>query len=168
MILSGDLAEIYGVEPKRLNQAVRRNAARFPADFMFRLTLAETRDVARLRSQIVTLDNRTADAREASRAAHARGAFAKYPPLAFTEHGAIMVATVLNSPKAVRMSVFVVRAFVRLRRQLAGHAELAKRLGAVARRVARHDRELRAVINALRGLLEAPPDDPRPTIGFVR
>ena len=93
-------AKIYGVAPRVLNQAVKRNAERFPPDFAFRLRGHEAAEIRRSRSQSVTLK---------------RGAHVKYPPLAFTEHGAIMAATVLNSRRAVQMSIFVVRAFLRLR-----------------------------------------------------
>ncbi|HXG98770.1 MAG TPA: ORF6N domain-containing protein [Gemmatimonadales bacterium] len=99
-ILSSDLAPIYGVQPKVLNQAVKRNAERFPPDFAFRLSKDDMTAIRRSRSQSVTLK---------------RGAHVKYAPLAFTEHGALMAATVLNSRRAVQMSIFVVRAFLRLR-----------------------------------------------------
>ena len=97
-MLAADLAAVYGVETRALNQAVRRNTARFPEDFVFRLTRAEGEVVMRSRSQIVILK---------------RGRNIKYAPLAFTEHGAIMAAAVLNSQRAIEMSVFVVRAFLR-------------------------------------------------------
>ena len=97
-----------------------------------------------------------------------RGANVKYAPIAFTEHGALMAATVLNSPRAVQMSVFVVRAFLRLRQLVAGHARLAEKLTRLERRVSAHDSELKAIITALRDLLD-PPDPPPPRrIGFVR
>lgn len=99
VILSSDLARIYGVEPRVLNQAVKRNAQRFPPDFAIRLRREEVTELRRLRSQSVILK---------------RGTHLKYPPLAFTEHGAIMAATILNSRRAIQMSIFVVRAFRRL------------------------------------------------------
>ena len=102
VLLDLDLAALYGTTTKALNQAVKRNRNRFPADFVVRLTKDEAEAVARSRSQSVILN---------------RGANIKYPPLGFTEHGAIMAATVLNSPRAVRMSIFVVRAFLRVRRR---------------------------------------------------
>ena len=147
VILSSDLARIYAVTPKALNQAVKRNAERFPPDFAFRLSRDEVAGVRRLRSQSVTLK---------------RGAHVKYPPLAFTEHGAIMAATVLNSRRAVQMSIFVVRAFLRLREWVAGQAELSARLTQLERRVGKHDHELKAIIQAIRQLIEAPerPVDP--------
>ena len=105
VMLDADLARLYGVSTKAFNQAVRRNRGRFPADFLLELT---NQEVARLRSQIVTLKT-------------GRGEHRKYQQLAFTEHGAIMAATILNSPRAEQMSVYVVRAFVKLRESLAAH-----------------------------------------------
>jgi hypothetical protein len=151
VILSSDLARIYGVEPKVLNQAVKRNVERFPPDFAIRLSRGEVAELRRLRSQSVTLK---------------RGAHVKYPPLAFTEHGAIMAATVLNSRRAVQMSIFVVRAFLRLREWVAGQAELSRRLTHLERRVGEHDHELRAIIQAVRQLLQPPGPLRRRRIGF--
>ena len=151
VILSSDLAQVYEVEPKALNQAVKRNQERFPLDFAFRLTRSEAEAIRRSRSQTVTLK---------------RGKNLKYRPLAFTEHGAIMAASVLNSPKAVAMSVFVVRAFLRLRSWVAAQSDLAARLVELERRVGAHDRELRDIILAIRALIQ-PPDRPvRKRIGF--
>jgi hypothetical protein len=109
-ILSSDLAEIHGVEPRALNQAVKRNRSRFPSDFAFRLTRAEAIEAQRSRSHSVILK---------------RSQNIKFLPLAFTEHGAIMAATVLNSQRAVHMSIFVVRAFLRLRAWIADQAALS-------------------------------------------
>ena len=122
-LLDTDLAALYGVTTKRLNQQVRRNIERFPKDFIFTLN---DQDLAALRLQIATLKP-------------GRGAHRKYPPMAFTEHGAIMAATVLNSPRAVQMSVYVVRAFVKLRQLLASNTELARRLHTLERSVAAPD-----------------------------
>jgi hypothetical protein len=97
VILDADLADVYAVPTKRLNEQVKRNADRFPEDFLFQLTREEAKEMQRSRSQITTLK---------------RGQNLKYLPFAFTEHGAIMAATILNSPEAVAMSVFVVRAFL--------------------------------------------------------
>ena len=151
VILDADLATIYGVEPRVLNQARRRNAERFPEDFAFQLTLKEADDVRRSRSQIVILK---------------RGQNVKYRPWAFTEHGAMMAASVLNSPRAVEASVYVVRAFVRLRDFARSHAELAKQLAALEGRVTGHDKDLRQVLAGLRHLLEMP-GKPRRPIGFA-
>ena len=152
MILDVDLAAIYGVETRALNQAVKRNAERFPEDFAFRLTLDEVEKIRGSRSQSVILK---------------RGQNVKYRPWAFTEHGAIMAASVLNSARAVEMSVYVVRAFVRLRDLARTHAELAKQLAALERRVTGHDDELKQVLAALRHLL-APSAALRRPIGFGR
>ena len=115
VLLDAELAALYGVTTKRFNQQVQRNLERFPEDFMFQLT---DHEVASLRLQIVTLDIH----------AGGRGRHRKYRPYAFTEHGAIMAASILNSPRAIETSVYVVRAFVRLRELLASNTELARRL----------------------------------------
>jgi len=153
VILSSDPAEIYGVETRTLNQAAKRSADRFPPDFAFRLTRDEAMEVRRSRSQPVILK---------------RGENIKYLPLAFTEHGAIMAATVLNSRRAVHMSIFVVRAFLRLREWVAGQAELSARLAQLERRVGAHDHELRAIIQAIRDLVQPREEIPRRKIGFGR
>ena len=189
VILSANLARVYGVPTKALNQAVRRNSDRFPADFVFRLTLDEARDLAGLKSQSVTLEDSTGGTDPNSRSQSVTlssrrtepseilrsqsvtlgwGANVKYAPLAFTEHGAVMAATVLNSPRAVQMSVFVVRAFLHLRSLVAGQSELAAKLATLERRVTGHDHELKAVITALRELVRLPDEPPRRRIGFTR
>jgi ORF6N domain len=141
VLLDSDLAVLYGVTTKRLNEQVRRNADRFPADFAFRLTEEET---ASLRSHFATLDA-------------GRGKYSKYRPWAFTEHGAIMAASILSSPRAVEMTVYVVRAFVRLRRVLASHVELARELDELKRSVAHLDadtkRQFDQVYEAILGLM---------------
>lgn len=148
VILDRDLADIYGVPTKALNQAVKRNEDRFPDDFVFRLTTTEFTD---LKSQFVTSNP-------------GRGGTRK-PPLAFTEHGAIMAATILNSPRAVEMSIFVVRAFVRIRELAEQHSEIARRLTALEQKVAGHDTDLQEMFAALRSLL-SPPHGPKRRIGF--
>ena len=150
MILDTDLAPIYGVPTKRLNQAVKRNAKRFPPDFLFQLTAEESNS---LRSQIVTLKS-------------GRGQHRKFLPYAFTENGAIMAANVLNSPEAVRMSVFVVRAFVQMRDLLGSTKELAKQLAALEKKLtARLDEHEVAIVEVLRRVMEIldpPPPPPEP------
>ncbi len=141
---------VYDIPVKTLNQAVKRNSERFPADFMFQLTAEEAKA---LRSQIVTLEG------------GGRGQHRKYLPYVFTEHGALMAASVLNSSRAVQMSLYVVRAFLRLREWVAGQAELVAKLAEVERRVAGHDQELKLIIRAVRQLM-VPPDGPRRRIGF--
>lgn len=148
VILDSDLAELYGVPVRQLNQAVKRNRERFPADFMFQLTVKE-HEV--LRSQIVI-------------SKEGRGG-RRHPPYAFTEHGAIMAATVLNSQKAVEMSVFVVRAFVRLREMLTANRQLAAKIGELERKLETHDTAIQELIEAIKELM-VPPDGPRGKIGF--
>ena len=144
VMLDNDLAELYGVETKVLNQAVKRNATRFPPDFMFQLTAGEWES---LRSQFVTLK---------------RGEHRKYLPYAFTEHGALMLANVLNSERAAQTSVMVVRAFVRLRQMLASNAELARKLAALENK---YDAQFKVVFDAIRQLM-SPPEPKRREIGF--
>ena len=144
VILDSDLAALYGVTAKRLNEQVKRNQKRFPEDFCFQLTLAET---GRSRSQFATLK---------------RGHKIKYLPYAFTEHGAIMAANVLRSERAEEMSVAVVRAFVRLRRMALSVESLARKVAALENK---YDASFSAVFDAIRDLME-PPDPPRKRIGF--
>lgn len=155
VILDADLATLYGVETKRLNEQVRRNSERFPADFMFALDQEEWEA---LRSQFATLKT-------------GRGQHRKYLPYVFTEHGAIMAATVLNSPRAVEVSIYVVRAFVQLRELLAGHKELAKRLDQLEARMERklltHDQAIAGILDAIRQLMVPPPAAKKRPIGFV-
>ena len=143
-MLDSDLAELYGVETKRLNEQVRRNPNRFPPDFMFQLTAEEWES---LRSQFATLK---------------RGEHRKYLPYAFTEHGALMLANVLNSERAAQTSVMVVRAFVRLRQMLASNAELARKLDAMEKK---YDAQFKVVFDAIRQLM-SPPEPKRREIGF--
>jgi hypothetical protein len=147
VMIDADLAELYGVETRTLNQAVKRNAVRFPKDFMFQLTTGEKTEV------ITNCDHLR------------RLKFAHSLPYAFTEHGAIMVATVLNSPKAVSMSVFVVRAFVQMREQIAANATTLKRLAQIDRTLLEHDSSLFDLYEKLLPLLR-PPDTPKRRIGF--
>jgi hypothetical protein len=148
VMLDADLAKLYGVETKVLNQAVRRNAERFPADFMFALDKEET---TRLRSQNVTL-NRSG-----------RGQHPKYPPRAFTEHGVAMLSSVLRSSRAVAVNIEIMRAFVRLRQLLSTHADLALKLEALEQK---YDGQFRLVFDAIRQLMAAPPEKERARIGF--
>jgi phage regulator Rha-like protein len=153
VLMDADLAIIYGVETKVLNQAVKRNQERFPGDFIFRLTGAEAEELRRSRSQFVTLK---------------RGQNVKYQPYAFTEHGALMTAMVLSSPQAVAMSVYVVRAFTQMREQLAANVEILKRLAEIDKTLLEHDAGLRDVYHRLLPLLAPPPEKPRRRIGFHR
>lgn len=163
VILAGDLAMIYGVETRRLIEQVRRNAARFPGDFVFQLSRQEFEV---LRSQNVI----AGDGRAALRSQNAilkRGQHIKFPPYAFTEHGAIMSAMVLNSPKALTMSVYVVRAFVSMREQLTANAAILKRLAEIDKALLQHDASLREIYRKLLPLLQPPPDPPKRRIGFI-
>lgn len=150
VIVAADLAKIYGVETRVLNQAVKRNLEKFPGDFMFRLTRNEAETVSRSRSQSVILK---------------RGQNIKFLPYAFTEHGAIMAANILNSPHAVQMSVFVIRAFVRLRHIVTTHKELAAKFAELERQVESHDSHIRSLFEAIRQLMEPPTPKSR-RIGF--
>jgi hypothetical protein len=141
VILDSDLAELYGVPVKRLNEQVQRNQERFPSDFMFQLSAEEH---SSLRAQTATSKT-------------GRGG-RRYAPYAFTEHGAIMAATVLNSERAVEMSVFVVRAFVRLREMLATNQQLATKIDELEQRLDTHDASIQELIEAIRELMA--PDQP--------
>jgi len=149
VLLDSDLAAIYGVTAKRLNEQVKRNPKRFPPDFLFQLTREEAETALRSRSQIATLK---------------RGQNIKYLPYAFTENGAVMAANVLNSPQAVRMSVFVVRAFVQMRELLSGSKELALELKKLETKLSdRLDLHETAIVDVLRrimNLLDPPPGPP--------
>jgi hypothetical protein len=146
VLLDQDLAPLYAVEVKALNQAVKRNAARFPEDFMFQLTAEEH---AALRSRPVTLKA-------------GRGAHRKYRPYAFTEQGVAMLSSVLRSPRAVSVNVEIMRAFVRLRRVVVDHRQLARRLDLLE---ATSEGQFRAVFTAIRELMATPKKKPR-AIGF--
>jgi hypothetical protein len=144
VMLDADLAELYGVSTKRLNEQVKRNRDRFPPDFMFRLTTTE-------RAEVVAKCDHLRQLR-----------FSPALPYAFTEHGAIMLASVLNSPVAVRASIQVVRAFIAMREALAANKGLARKLAILERK---YDAQFKAVFDAIRRLV-APPERPRAPIGF--
>ena len=149
VILDTDLAVLYGVTVKRLNQQVKRNQERFPSDFVFQVTASEQQEVLRL--QIATTNKGRGGRRSL--------------PNAFTEHGAIMAATVLNSRVAIEMSVFVVRAFVRMPEMLSGHTQIALKLRELERHVDGHDAAIRDIIRAIQKLM-APTRRSRSKIGF--
>lgn len=150
VMLDSDLAALYGVTTKRLNEQVRRNLDRFPDDFMFKLT---PREAARLRSQFATLKT-------------GRGQHRKYRPQVFTEHGALQLASVLRSPQATEMSILVVRAFVRLREVLAAHRNLAAQLRKLEKRLDMNDEAVSGLYAAIRRLMAAPTPSKNP-IGYV-
>ena len=164
VILDADLAELYGVPTKVFNQAVKRNVERFPEDFIFQLSAHEW---SNLKSQIATssLEKPQTEgvvpnwSQFVTSSKRHRGA--AYRPIAFTEHGAIMAATILNSPEAVAMSVFVVRAFMQMREQLAANAAILKRLAEIDKTLLEHDSALRAIWTKLQPLLAPPPEPPK-------
>ena len=163
VMLDADLARLYGEATKRFNEAFRRNHDRFPADFAFQVTAQE---LPYLRSQFATSSSQTHESTtESGRVVRSHGG-RRYLPWAFTEHGALMVATVLNSPKAVAMSVYVVRAFVQMRDRLAANLAFAKRIAEIDRTLLEHDSALRDIYRKLLPLLDPPLDPPRRHIGF--
>ncbi|MDY6987747.1 MAG: ORF6N domain-containing protein [Thermodesulfobacteriota bacterium] len=148
IILDADLAELYGVETKILNKAVKRHLDRFPEDFMFQLTAEETEN---LRFQIGT-----------SRAGHGGR---RYLPYAFTEQGVAMLSGLLNSPRAVKVNIAIMRAFVKLREVLSSHKKLEAKLAELERKIEDHDESIQAIFEAIRQLM-APPEKPKRKIGF--
>ncbi|MBM4122585.1 MAG: ORF6N domain-containing protein [Nitrospira sp.] len=148
VMLDSDLAKLYGVQTRVLNQAVRRNQSRFPADFMFRLNQNEA---IALRSQFVILKS-------------GRGQHRKYLPYAFTEQGVAMLSSVLNSERAVQVNIAIMRAFVRLREMIASNKELARRLDELERK---YDKQFKVIFDAIRELMK-PAAPPRRQIGFQR
>jgi hypothetical protein len=168
VVLDADLANLYGVPTKRLNEAVRRNVARFPEDFCFFLTEDEDEHLrsqiaassigqsggAVLRSQIATLKT------------DGRGKHRKYLPRVFNEHGALMAANVLRSERAVQMSLYLIRAFVALREQLVSNLSTLRRLSEIDKKLLEHDVVLREVLERLQPLLNPPPAPKKPLIGF--
>jgi ORF6N domain-containing protein len=159
VILDSDLAALYGVTTKALNQAVKRNSLRFPSDFMFQLTKAEHE---KMRSQIVTTSKRRGLWRSQFVTSSSRGG-ARYFPYAFTEQGVAMLSSVLRSPRAIQVNVAIIRAFVRLREMLMSNADLARKLLALENK---YDTQFRVVFDAIRELMEGPPPPPKPRIGF--
>lgn len=147
VMLDGDLAELYGVEARVLNQAVKRNAKRFPSDFMFQLSKDEDKA---LRSQFVTLKQ-------------GRGRHRKYQPYAFSEQGVAMLSSVLNSDRAVEVNILIMRAFVKLREMISTHKDLAKKLEDLEKK---YDSQFRVVFEAIRELM-VPPEEDKRKIGFL-
>jgi hypothetical protein len=147
VMLDADLAEVYGTTTKALNQAVKRNRERFPAEFMFQLTRREKDEVVTNCDHLRKLK------------------YSPNFPFAFTEYGAVMLASVLNSPIAVQASIAVVRAFIRLREILAAHKELARKLKELENRIEGHDEEITALFDAIRELMDSP-EKPSKQIGF--
>jgi phage regulator Rha-like protein len=151
VMLDADLAELYQVQTRALNQAVRRNPGRFPEDFMFQLTEQEA---SALRSQIVTLEK-------------GRGRYSKYAPLAFTEHGVAMLSSALSSERAVQMNITIIRAFIRLREALASNQELSARLERGEAKLRQHGGAIALLADEIRKLKQPPPLAPKRSIGFL-
>lgn len=147
VMLDRDLAEMYGVKTKVLLQSVKRNAKRFPEDFMYQLTKQE---VAILRSQDVT----------------SRWGGRRYLPYVFTEQGVAMLSTVLNSERAIQVNIAIMRAFVKLRELLLTHKELAQKLEELERKYQLHETDIQVIFEAIRKLLEPPPEPPKPRFGL--
>jgi hypothetical protein len=148
VIIDADLASLYGVSTKRLNEQIKRNQDRFPADFAFHLTPVEKSEVVANCDHLAKLK------------------FSPVLPRAFTEHGALMAANVLNSSQAVQMSLYIIRAFIKMREHLAVNAAILKRLAEIDKTLVIHDVTLHEILQKLRPLLEPPPVPPKPQIGF--
>jgi hypothetical protein len=148
VIVDADLAEFYGVPTKRLNEQVKRNKDRFPDDFMFQLSAEEKTEVVANCDHLSKLK------------------YSSSLPYVFTEHGAIMAASVLNSPRAVEVSVFIVRAFVKLRRMIAENKELSRRIVQIERHLAEHDNQIMELVQAIKQLLKPDPLPKKRRIGF--
>ena len=149
VLLDTDLADLYGVSTKRLNEQIKRNRDRFPRDFMFRLTAREKAEVVANCDHLKTLK------------------FSPVEPYAFTEHGAIMAANVLNSRRAVEVSLLVVRVFIKLRETFEAHKELTVKLRELERKLGRHDAEIRAIFSVIKQLMNRP-EKSKKIIGFHR
>jgi hypothetical protein len=148
VMLDADLAELYGVTTKRLNEQVKRNADRFPGDFMFQLTAAEKAEVVANCDHLVQLK------------------FSSSLPYAFTEHGALMLGNVLKSSRAIEVSLLVVRAFVQIREMLSAHKDISAKLDQMERKLSSHDQAIAGLIDAIRQLMN-PPVPARRGIGFT-
>jgi len=157
-MLDRDLAQLYGVSTKVLNQATKRNADRFPEDFMFQLTKEEAINlkcnfsISSLRSQIVTLK---------------QGEHYKYMPYAFTEQGIAMLSSVLRSKRAIQVNIAIMRIFVRIKSMLAAHKELSHKLEQLEQKVGRIDEDVKLIFDAIKELMSPPPEKPR-KIGFLK
>ena len=148
VMIDSDLAELYGVTTKRLNEQVKRNKGRFPEDFMFKLTKKEKQELVANCDHLIRLK------------------YSSVMPNVFTEHGAIMLAAVLNSQKAIEMSLFVVRAFIRLREIISTHKELAQKLKELELKIDSHDQHIQAIFEFINQLI-APPEKPKRKMGFT-
>ena len=165
VLLAQQLATLYGVETKVLNQAVQRNMDRFPQDFMFRL---ERDDLAALRSQTVTLNTQVLDSKEFTVAAgltSGRGTHAKYTSYAFTEQGVAMLSSVLKSERAIAVNVEIMRSFVKLRSMLSEHVDMKRKLSQLEKK---YDEKFRMVFDAIHELMTPPEPAKKWRIGFIQ
>jgi phage regulator Rha-like protein len=148
VMLDHDLAGLYGVETKYLNRQVKRNPDRFPQEFMFRLSKKELRELVTICHRFKTLKHSSS------------------LPYAFTENGVAMLASVLNSQRAIRMSIHIIKTFVRLKQWLSTHKELFQKFNDLERRIEKQDGEIQAIMRAIRQLMQPPPEKPKARIGF--
>ena len=148
VVIDSDLAEFYGVPTKRLNEQVKRNRDRFPDDFIFQLTEEEKSEVVAKCDHLSKLK------------------FSSSQPYAFTEHGTIMAASILNSPRAIEVSVYIVRAFIKLRETIAQHKELAQKISRIENRLANHDHQIISLVKAIKQLINTEPVPKKRRIGF--
>jgi hypothetical protein len=148
VIIDADLAEFYGVPTKRLNEQVKRNKDRFPDDFMFQLSPDEKAEVVANCDHLENLK------------------YSRALPYAFTEHGAIMAAGVLNTSRAIEVSVFIVRAFVKVRQMVAGHKDLQRKIAQIERRLTDHDEKIIELVNLIKQLLNPEPPPKKRRIGY--
>ena len=162
VMLSLHLAKLYGVQPKALIQAVKRNKSRFPHDFMFRLSVEEYRI---LRSQIVTLEKPDIKNIPVERFSLKQGQYSKYPPYAFTEQGVAMLSSALKSGKAIHANIAIMRAFVKLKEAFSAHKELSSKLNELETKVSKHDKDIQDIFEAIRQLMKIP-EKPKRQIGF--
>ncbi len=162
VLLDFDLAALYGVETRVLNQAVKRNADRFPSDFMFQLSVEETEMISQ---RVTSSTGQTVSDSSQIVMSPGKHRGKRYRPYAFTEQGVAMLSSVLNSERAIKVNIAIMRAFVELRQILETNRELAKKFSELERRVGKHDEEIDAILEAIRQLM-APPDRPRREIGF--
>jgi len=162
VLLDFDLAALYGVETRVLNQAVKRNADRFPSDFMFQLSVEETEMISQ---RVTSSTGQTVSDSSQIVMSPGKHRGKRYRPYAFSEQGVAMLSSVLNSERAIKVNIAIMRAFVKLRQILETNRELAKKFSELERRVGKHDEEIDAIFEAIRQLM-APPDRPRREIGF--
>ena len=148
VMIDRDIAELYGVETKYLNRQVRSNSARFPEEFMFQLTIKERNELVQICHRFKTMKHSTS------------------MPYAFTEHGVAMLSGVLNSERAIKINIVIIKAFVKLREIISTHKELAQKINELEDKIERHDEHIRTIFEAIRRLMEPSPEPPKRRIGF--